>query len=625
MSAEEKSEQDTAAKEPVESVDSLIEVNQELTNAKIREMEEEDIQDLDVDEDNKPEDEESELDDQTAATSTDITEDEDFSQDATPQILNVGTLEENSNDNDPDDPDYEDEEEDDDENIAVEDEDIGLDENPEIEDESVGDNMDIEKEDTDIEKDDTDIEKDETDVEKDETDLEKDDTDLEKDDAEVEKDDEVVEKETVVEKGDTEVLEKDKRKLDLDQEDECSESKRRKTDHKEDMEVETEPKKAETVGEKVPEVEKNKLASKNEEEKKSEEKVKKIEKKREVKILTILPKIFKNEKIPEIDIEEFILTKLIEAISQRTELAILRVKAQKQETIIDQLRKKTAHLSKQLEDISTVTNRLQIDLQQKDRPVAPVKITRSVGLQVAMPSSAAKRLTTVTTPTATTPVTKKFKQKPPTTNVVTKTPPVINKTPVKVPPKPVTPVKSTPVQQITKTPPTVLNKQLPRLNPPVQKPVQKIVQKVPVNKSPINKTVANKPVIDLTDEEDPKKQAPGLIPLNAGNIRMVSVSNPGANSNSQNVTYLMAAPGQNRQLLIATSNANIGAKPTFVVSQNARGQTQTPTRYMIQSKFFFFYNYFKFFFIEEPWERTLPYTMGHSSWPLPTSKLLEMI
>lgn len=555
-------------------------------------MEEEDIQDLDVDEENKPEDEESELDDQTAATSTDITEDEDFSQDATPQILNVGTLEDNSNDdNDPDDPDYEDEEEEDDENIPAEDENIGLDENPEIEDESVGENMDIEKEDTDIEKDDTDIEKDETDAEKDEKHLEKNDTDLEKNDTDLEKNDAEVEKETVVEKDDTEVLENDKRKLDLDQEDECSESKRRKTDHKEDMEVETEPKEA--VGEKVPEVEKNKLDSKNDEEKKSEETVKKIEKKREVKILTILPKIFKNEKIPEIDIEEFILTKLIEAISQRTELAILRVKAQKQETIIDQLRKKTAHLSKQLEDISTVTNRLQIDLQQKDRPVAPVKITRSVGLQVAMPSGPAKRLTTAITPTATTPVTKKFKQKPPTTNVVSKTPPVINKTPAKIPPKPVTPVKSTPVQQINKTPPTVLNKQLPRLNPPVQKPVQKIVQKVPVNKSPINKTVANanKPVIDLTDEEDPKKQAPGLIPLNAGNIRMVSVSNPGANSNSQNVTYLMAAPGQNRQLLIATSNANIGAKPTFVVSQNARGQTQTPTRYMIQSKFILFLSF----------------------------------
>ncbi|XP_044737088.1 histone-lysine N-methyltransferase, H3 lysine-79 specific-like [Chrysoperla carnea] len=365
-----------------------------------------------------------------------------------------------------------------------------------------------------------------------------------------------------------------------------------------------------TIGKnKIKTVEKDENKTKAKDQKKPPETKKKL-------ILRMLPLLFENEPIPNVNVEELILTKIIEGITLRTELATLRQKAQTQEQLIDQLRRKATHLSKQLEDINTVTHRLTIDLQNKDRPVAPVKITRSVGLQVSISSTPAPKRFSSSNPPNT------INKKRPITNSThhnnssttnnnnssatnynnsssnnnlsatnTSQSNINSNSPVKTS-TPTTPSKSPSLLTKALTKPTSgqRNALVSHSTPPKQQSESPAKQ----TKTSDSKSVT----VDLTDDDtDSSKNnsnsvvtqnPPGLIPLTTGNLRVVSslgntLSTTTTTNQPQRVTYLMATPGQNR-VLIATSPATTGgARPalTVVGQPNVRGVQGT--RYLVNT------------------------------------------
>ncbi|XP_067003102.2 activating transcription factor 7-interacting protein 1 isoform X2 [Anabrus simplex] len=85
------------------------------------------------------------------------------------------------------------------------------------------------------------------------------------------------------------------------------------------------------------------------------------------------------------DLEELVVQKLCEVVTERCNVGELRQRTQYLEQMVEQWRKKAQLLSKQVRDMEMVMKRFANDQRmKKDRIVLPVKITRSVGLQVHM-------------------------------------------------------------------------------------------------------------------------------------------------------------------------------------------------------------------------------------------------
>ncbi|XP_049780330.1 activating transcription factor 7-interacting protein 1-like [Schistocerca cancellata] len=83
------------------------------------------------------------------------------------------------------------------------------------------------------------------------------------------------------------------------------------------------------------------------------------------------------------ELEEFFVEKICEALAYRHEIGLLRQKQQAVENQMELWRKKSLAMCKQVRDMELVMKRYQNDMKiRKDRPVIPVKVTRSVGLQV---------------------------------------------------------------------------------------------------------------------------------------------------------------------------------------------------------------------------------------------------
>ncbi|XP_021929406.1 uncharacterized protein LOC110834501 isoform X3 [Zootermopsis nevadensis] len=94
--------------------------------------------------------------------------------------------------------------------------------------------------------------------------------------------------------------------------------------------------------------------------------------------VNLIKKLSRNE------LEEFVVQKLCESVTDRCTLGDLRQKCQSLEQLVDQWRKKAQQLQKQNRDMDVVMKRCISDVRaKKERPI-PVKITRSVGLQVHM-------------------------------------------------------------------------------------------------------------------------------------------------------------------------------------------------------------------------------------------------
>lgn len=97
-------------------------------------------------------------------------------------------------------------------------------------------------------------------------------------------------------------------------------------------------------------------------------------------------KIFKNQ-LSKSDLEQLCLQKICEVVMHKTELGDLLQTVRKQEQTIESLRKDMQQLTKQTKDLEIVNKKLMNELKGqngKQKPLVPLKITRSVGLQVKL-------------------------------------------------------------------------------------------------------------------------------------------------------------------------------------------------------------------------------------------------
>merc|ERR1712106_26615 len=102
----------------------------------------------------------------------------------------------------------------------------------------------------------------------------------------------------------------------------------------------------------------------------------------------ILKKKLRKElkKLNRVALEDMIATKMVEVITNRSEIGDLRQQCDSFADTVEKWKKRAAALSKQCTDLSTVMRKYITD--SKNRPkdkIAPVRITRSVGLQVMSP------------------------------------------------------------------------------------------------------------------------------------------------------------------------------------------------------------------------------------------------
>ena len=108
-----------------------------------------------------------------------------------------------------------------------------------------------------------------------------------------------------------------------------------------------------------------------------------------VKNLNYVHKFFQRdlkEKLPKLkqeELEELLIQKIVETITMRGEIGKLREQARISERNQEATRAKCQQLAKQIKDFEMVLNRNAADRRaNNDKPVPPIKINRSVGLQV---------------------------------------------------------------------------------------------------------------------------------------------------------------------------------------------------------------------------------------------------
>lgn len=119
---------------------------------------------------------------------------------------------------------------------------------------------------------------------------------------------------------------------------------------------------------------------------------------KKIRILNTLSEFMRSGSLKQLSrtcLEEFCLQKMCEVIINKSEIGELRQQLQKQEQMVEVWRKEYNVLAKQLKDLDVVNKKLLNELKVRtDKPIVPVKITRSVGLQVRLegnPPCAKKR------------------------------------------------------------------------------------------------------------------------------------------------------------------------------------------------------------------------------------------
>ena len=84
-------------------------------------------------------------------------------------------------------------------------------------------------------------------------------------------------------------------------------------------------------------------------------------------------------------LEDMVTRKIAETLSARSEISVLRRKCDSYEEESEKWKKKQQLLQKMCGDLNTVMKRYITDEQNKAKDrVTPIKITRSVGLQVTI-------------------------------------------------------------------------------------------------------------------------------------------------------------------------------------------------------------------------------------------------
>ncbi|KAL2716686.1 MATH and LRR domain-containing protein PFE0570w isoform X1 [Vespula squamosa] len=109
----------------------------------------------------------------------------------------------------------------------------------------------------------------------------------------------------------------------------------------------------------------------------------------DIKGLNYINKFFRRdlkEKLPKLkqeELEELLIQKIVETITMRGEIGRLREQARISEKNQEATRTRCQQLAKQIKDFEMVLNRNAADRRaNNDKPIAPIKINRSVGLQV---------------------------------------------------------------------------------------------------------------------------------------------------------------------------------------------------------------------------------------------------
>jgi len=113
------------------------------------------------------------------------------------------------------------------------------------------------------------------------------------------------------------------------------------------------------------------------------------------KVVALKKKIKKGlGKLKRSEIEEMVATKCLELMTNKSELGKLRQQADSYEETVERWKRRAGALSKQCTDLSTVMRKYITDSKTKGRDkVVPVRITRSVGLQVSLSCSPVLRQT----------------------------------------------------------------------------------------------------------------------------------------------------------------------------------------------------------------------------------------
>ncbi|CAH1989381.1 unnamed protein product [Acanthoscelides obtectus] len=114
------------------------------------------------------------------------------------------------------------------------------------------------------------------------------------------------------------------------------------------------------------------------------------------------------DKLTRSDLEQLCIQKICEAIIHKTEVGELHQTVKKQEHLIETLRKDMQALTKQARDLDIVNKKLMNELKIQNngkKPIVPLKITRSVGLQVKLSNGVepTRRKSTSTVATSSTP------------------------------------------------------------------------------------------------------------------------------------------------------------------------------------------------------------------------------
>ncbi|KAG5332122.1 MCAF1 protein, partial [Acromyrmex heyeri] len=113
------------------------------------------------------------------------------------------------------------------------------------------------------------------------------------------------------------------------------------------------------------------------------------EEKKDVTQLSFIEKFFRRdikEKLPKLtqeELEELLIQKIVETIAMRSEIGQLREQARISEKYQEITRTRMEQLMKQVKDFETVLHRNESDRRANpNKSIAPIKINRSVGLQV---------------------------------------------------------------------------------------------------------------------------------------------------------------------------------------------------------------------------------------------------
>lgn len=190
-------------------------------------------------------------------------------------------------------------------------------------------------------------------------------------------------------------------------------------------------------------------------------------------------------------LEEFCVQKMCEVVAQNSDLGKLRTQQKTLEDLGKTLKTKVESLTKQLRDLEIVNQKLIQDFQKyKSNQIddlVPVKITRSVGLQVGLSGNTQRRPSNANAQPAN------------TTN---------NASPVQTGPR--KPRPSLPARIPSTSPSSPVKVVPPVKTPEVRTPeaslLTKALTKTPQNNvTPQNNEQPNK-IIDLTDEEDVTKK-----------------------------------------------------------------------------------------------------------------------